>query len=99
MGFETVVTGPNSTAMGTKIIVTGYNSFGIGLDYVARAITQPNPMAIMGGNVGIGTVSPQSALAVSGLPTAPPDGTTGRMLCVDGSGNLWIDEDGTYDCQ
>ena len=52
------------------------------------------------GNVGIGATNPQAKLAVSGLPTAPPDtsGSAG-MVCVTNDGNFWLDNDGTYDCQ
>ncbi len=35
---------------------------------------------------------------ITSLPTAPPNGTTGRAVCVDGVGNLWVDNDGTVDC-
>jgi hypothetical protein len=44
----------------------GDYSFGIGLDNSAYTLSQANSMAIMGGNVGIGTVSPNTALEVNG---------------------------------
>jgi trimeric autotransporter adhesin len=61
LGAYTTAAGGTSTAMGSNITVadTGTYSFGIGLDDTARTITQPNTMAILGGNVGIGTVSPE----------------------------------------
>jgi len=46
--------------MGRGITAQGENSFGIGLDSAARTITAAHTMAIVGGNVGIGTVSPGS---------------------------------------
>ena len=51
------------------------------------------------GNVGIGTASPLSKLAVTGLPTSPPDpsGNAG-VVCVTNDGNFWLDNDGTADC-
>ena len=39
------------------------------------------------------------ALAVSGLPTSPPDTSAASyIVCIDPSGNMWIDNDGTNDC-
>ncbi|RJQ56913.1 MAG: hypothetical protein C4526_00450, partial [Nitrospiraceae bacterium] len=45
-------------------------------------------------NVGIGTRTPLSKLAVNGLPTAPPSGDTSGtkgILCITNNGNIWID--------
>lgn len=51
------------------------------------------------GNVGVGTTSPRSKLAVSGLPTAPPDASgNAGVVCVTNDGNFWLDNDGTNDC-
>jgi hypothetical protein len=66
MGSYTTASGIKSTAMGNKITADGDYSFGIGLDTTSRTITQDNTMAIMGGNVGIGTVSPTASLHVNG---------------------------------
>ncbi|MCP3890722.1 MAG: hypothetical protein GY702_17900 [Desulfobulbaceae bacterium] len=51
------------------------------------------------GNLGVGTMNPLSKLAVSGLPTSPPDvsGNAG-VVCVTNDGNFWLDNDGTADC-
>ncbi|MEK6983839.1 MAG: hypothetical protein AABX33_04665 [Nanoarchaeota archaeon] len=70
------------------------NALGLGVHNEPITITIKQ-----GGNVGIGTTNPVSKLAVAGLPIAPPDqsGTAG-MLCVTNNGNIWIDNDGTYDC-
>jgi hypothetical protein len=67
MGYKTNASGDYSTAMGRYMIVDGKGSFGIGLKptliYPGEwKITQDNTMAIMGGNVGIGTVSPHHLL-------------------------------------
>jgi len=67
-GTMSFARGDGSTAMGSGIEITntGNNSFGIGLGGAAGIITQPNTMAIMGGNVGIGTVATNQALEVNG---------------------------------
>ncbi len=63
MGSGTTASGLSSTAMGTDITVQGDYSFGIGLkDDTYYSITQNNTMAIMGGQVGIGTTTPDPGL-------------------------------------
>ena len=66
MGYFTTASGNASTAMGQAITANATNSFGIGLSNTNYTINQPNTMAIMGGNVGIGTVTPNSKLHVNG---------------------------------
>ena len=52
------------------------------------------------GNVGLGTATPKSKLAVKGLPTSPPDtsGTAG-LVCVTKDGNMWLDTTPSTPCQ
>ena len=64
MGLNTTASGNFSTTMGSSIETAGERSFGIGLDITARTITMDNVMAIMGGNVGIGTTDPSNKLTV-----------------------------------
>ena len=68
-GSSTRAEGYASTAMGDAIIAQADRTFGIGLDNPwpsSWTISQPNTMAIMGGKVGIGTVSPDKILHVAG---------------------------------
>jgi hypothetical protein len=108
MGKQTNANGYASTAMGNRISAVGNFSFGIGLggwhSYKWR-ITQPNTMAIMNGNVGIGTVSPSEKLDVegnvhasgsfiAGSTTDYGDGCIGLSAGTDldiDSGTLFID--------
>jgi len=88
MGAFTDASGWASTAMGGRISAQGYYSFGIGLDGTHRTITQSNTMAIMGGKVGIGTVSPNTTLDVNGNVTAHVFETGDIIFQKDGE-KLW----------
>jgi hypothetical protein len=100
MGRSTVASGHYSSAMGREIEAAGDYSVAIALnDQNGAVVSQDNTMAIMGGKVGIGTTSPLSKFAVSGLPTSPPDGSgNAGVVCVTNNGNFWLDADGTHDC-
>ncbi|MFA6422662.1 MAG: tail fiber domain-containing protein [Candidatus Buchananbacteria bacterium] len=72
-GRLNVASGASSIALGQNITVTGANSMGIGLSTISNTVTstnslvsQDNVLAIMGGNVGIGTTSPAYKLSVIG---------------------------------
>ncbi|MFA4835380.1 MAG: tail fiber domain-containing protein [Dehalococcoidia bacterium] len=63
IGLQSVASGMYATALGSRMTTAGDYSFGIGLDNTAgRTITAANTMAIMGGNVGIGTTAPANIL-------------------------------------
>jgi hypothetical protein len=67
MGQGTTASGWRSTAMGRGIEALGNVSFAIALDdQTGTVVTQANTMAIMGGNVGIGTIAPEATLDVHG---------------------------------
>ncbi|MFA5894062.1 MAG: tail fiber domain-containing protein, partial [Candidatus Margulisiibacteriota bacterium] len=67
IGIQSVASGMYATALGSRMTAQGDYSFGIGLDNTAgRTITAANTMAIMGGNVGIGTTSPSVTFEVAG---------------------------------
>lgn len=64
-GHSTIASGYTSTAFGREIEVSGDYSFGIALsDQNSINVTQDNTMAIMGGNVGIGTTTPDYPLSI-----------------------------------
>ncbi|UCH90120.1 MAG: hypothetical protein JSV49_05635 [Thermoplasmata archaeon] len=97
MGYKTYADGEYSMAMGNTIEVKGKNSIGIGLSYkpIRWKMTQDNTMAIMGGKVGIGTVSPDYKLSIGDdkkerlhfsaktNPTNPPAGSL--VIYCDGT--------------
>jgi len=67
MGVGATASGISTIALGQGITVSGNNSTGIALnDQAGTTVAQANTMAIMGGNVGIGTTTPSEALEVSG---------------------------------
>ena len=67
LGNDTEASGNFGTmAMGRKIIVSGNTSVGIGLDDNTRTLAQNNTMAVMGGNVGFGTLTADRQLQVVG---------------------------------
>jgi hypothetical protein len=66
-GDESEANGNYSYAFGKGIIADGVGSYAIALnDQSGTTLNQPNTMAIMGGNVGIGTVTPTGKLEVIG---------------------------------
>lgn len=68
IGFASISSGYNSIAIGRDINVTGDYSIGIGLKQLATKslVSQDNTFAILGGNSGFGTATPQHTLEVSG---------------------------------
>ena len=77
MGNYTKASGSYSIAMGNGIEASGINSIAFALnDQTGTIVTQDNTMAIMGGNVGIGTVSPAEPLTVNGVIAATGGNST-----------------------
>ena len=75
-GYLTTASGFYSTAFGRGINVSGDFSFGIALDDMSSTtLSQDNSMAIMGGKVGIGTVTPLYNLNVIGDGAGGANGT------------------------
>lgn len=65
LGSGTIATGDFSTSIGTGIEAEGYYSIAIGLnEQTGTSVSQESTMAIMGGKVGIGTVSPSATTEV-----------------------------------
>jgi len=68
IGLWTIASGFASTALGREIEANGDYSLAIALsDQNGISVTQDNTMSIMGGNVGIGTISPTEMLEVNGV--------------------------------
>lgn len=77
IGVSTKASGSYSIAMGNGIEASGINSIAIALnDQTGTIVTQDNTMAIMGGNVGIGTISPAEPLTVNGVISATGGNST-----------------------
>ncbi len=65
MGTQTTASGEYSSAFGRGIKVSGSHSMAIAIsDQTGVDVTQNNTMAIMGGKVGIGTISPDEKFEV-----------------------------------
>jgi hypothetical protein len=97
MGIKTTASGFGSTTFGRSITASGNYSVGFGLDHNATGwtISDHNTMAIMGGNVGIGTTSPQQTLHVNGVmrlepQSSEPAGSLGELYVNSNDGNLYF---------
>jgi hypothetical protein len=103
LGYLTEASGLYSTALGSGIEASGDYSVAISLDYVSDNITQDNTMAIMGGKVGIGTVTPGSILHLkqagngfkNGLRLERPDNTNWWSIQINNYNDLVFDYKGT----
>jgi len=69
IGHGVSATADSSMALGYGIDVSGYESVGIGLDNgtTSYECASANSLCIMGGNVGIGTGTPDELLTVDGM--------------------------------
>ncbi len=88
---DTTASGILAMSLGAKVVVQGTRSVGVGLDDTSRTITQPNTMAIVGGNVGIGAVSPTTQLHTTGgvrLAGVAENTTNTNIITSDNNGNL-----------
>ncbi|MBU0766147.1 MAG: tail fiber domain-containing protein, partial [Bacteroidetes bacterium] len=111
MGYNTLASGSNATTMGIQTEAAGYGSFAIGrgikvsgmysagiaiADMTGTEVVDPNTLAIMGGEVGIGIVSPTCALDVNGKSKTTNfqmtnGASSGYILQSDASGNAsWV---------
>ena len=82
-GSGNTASGNNSTVFGQAMTVSGTGSFGINLNNTTRTLSQNNTLSIMGGNVGIGTLTPGSELDVNG--TLRLSGSTSGYVGLKGA--------------
>lgn len=83
LGFNATASGVESLAYGRGMTVSGSRSIGFSLNETVYNVTQPNVMAIMNGNVGIGDVAPQNKLTVRG--TFAPGDTWNPLVYANAS--------------
>lgn len=101
IGYGNTAAGTSSSAFGSSMSTSAAaaNSFGIGLSATTYTIANPNTMAIMGGKVGIGTVSASESLEVSGNVeiTSIANGymiANDTILRSDGNTSMYIGQTG-----
>ena len=66
IGYDMTSSGNHTIALGYQGTVSGVHSTLLQLDTTNRTLSQANAFSIMGGNVGIGTLAPDTALSVAG---------------------------------
>jgi hypothetical protein len=98
LGYNTTASGGYSTAIGAGITVSGTHSFGVALDNVSEDVTGNNVMAILGGNLGVGTTSPYARLSVVGETVAEYFTATSTTATTTLAGGLNVGSGGlVYD--
>jgi len=88
LGKLTKATGFATTAIGRGIEAKGSYAFGVALSNQAgTVVTQSNTMAVMGGKVGIGTVTPHEKLEVKGkIRMVDGNQANGKIMMSDANG-------------
>jgi trimeric autotransporter adhesin len=98
LGHNVTTNGWGATAMGRGMTVDGNFSFGINVHTSNNyTLTQANTIALLGGNVGIGTTTPGYQLTIAGdvnlsgaLRANGSAGSNGQILQTTGSGLSWV---------
>lgn len=99
VGRSAIASGSYSIAFGQEIEASGVSTFAIGLqDMNGVNVSQNNTLAILGGQVGIGTSSPTEALEVADTIYSSiggfkfPDGTVQGSAAGGGSASNTLDQ-------
>lgn len=104
IGTNLVSAGKHSIALGNELIVTGDHTVAVGLNDFPGfipTIDKDNIFAIVGGSLSVDApnIAATSKLAIGSMPNSPPDASgNDGVLCITNDGNVWVDDDGTYDC-
>ena len=87
LGNNNTISGDYAVAAGNNAIVTGNYSFGINVSSTVVTTSQANVITLTGGNVGINTTAPSTALTVVGTSTLQDVIATGALQ-VSGASSL-----------
>ena len=89
LGIEVTASGTQSSALGSNVSVSGQYSTIIGAGYSYPTLSQNNTIALIGDNVGIGTVTPSGQLQVAGTTTLENLTVTGTTTGVSADSAPW----------
>jgi len=84
IGYDPTASGNHSVLLGYNGTVSGNHSMLISLDTTARTLSDGATLSVMGGEVGIGTLTPNKTLDITGTLGVSSNATIGGTLGVTG---------------